>query len=273
VSGDFALLDERVHGVTLFQHAAACMNYLLGCDQDGDALFEKPHAANDWADNVLRDGLVTYDLALFYRALVCLAWLARQRGDSALADHYQAYAQQVRQGMNAKLWDETLGYYRNYQRHGFAETNLSIDSLLTVLYGVANEQQAARSLEAAKRYLQTRNNPEQSYGDWGVMCCYPFYHDPADLFSISAQPYHYHNGADWPYWDGVYGLILLQRNDPDWRYVLTRWWEIALEQGVLTPFEYAAPPYPHGGLLQGWSAMPAVALLSRSHVGWLNSAG
>ena len=102
------------------------------------------------------------------------------------------------------------------------------------------------------------------------MCCYPFYHDPADLFSISAEPYHYHNGADWPYWDGVYGLILLQRGDPDWRYVLTRWWEIALEHGWLTPIEYAAPPHPRGGLLQGWSAMPAVALLYKKHVPWLS---
>jgi hypothetical protein len=101
------------------------------------------------------------------------------------------------------------------------------------------------------------------------MCCYPFYHEAADLFSISAEPYRYHNGADWPYWDGIYGLILLQRNDPDWRYVLTRWWEVSLERGWLTPVEYYSPPHPHGGLLQGWSAMPAVALLSRKYAPWL----
>ncbi|MEO8396895.1 MAG: hypothetical protein ABI700_28125, partial [Chloroflexota bacterium] len=106
--------------------------------------------------------------------------------------------------------------------------------------------------------------------DWGVMCCYPFYHEPADLFSISAEPYRYHNGGDWPYWDGVYGLILLQRDDPDARYVLSRWWEIALEHGWLTPFEYAAPPFPKGGLLQGWSAMPAVAWISRQFAPWLH---
>jgi hypothetical protein len=269
-SGDLALLDTHVGGVTMWQHALACIDCLTERDRDGDGLFEKPRAANDWADNVLRDGLVTYDLALFYRALKCAAWLAQQRHELMLAQRYEAQAERVQNTINLHLWDEQLGYYRAYQREGFAETHLSIDSLLTLLYGIADEHRAARTLDAARRLLQTRNNTEQAYGDWGVMCCYPFYHEKADLFSVSAEPYRYHNGADWPYWDGVYGLILLERDDPDWRYVLTRWWQLALEQGWLTPVEYAAPPHPHGGLLQGWSTFPAVALLSKKYANWLH---
>src|SRR5262249_11116886 len=59
-SDDFALLDRHVNGISIWQHAIACTNYLMGRDQDGDGLFEKPHAANDWADNVMRDHLLTY---------------------------------------------------------------------------------------------------------------------------------------------------------------------------------------------------------------------
>jgi glycogen debranching enzyme len=269
VSQDRQLLEVQVHSKSLMQHAIACIGYLTEHDQDGDGLFEKPRAANDWADNVMRDSLVTYDLALFYRALVSLGWLAEQQGDLPLIKRCEAQASRVKNSINAQLWDETSGHYRDYQRAGFAENHLSIDSLLTVLYGIADEDKAVRSLDAAKRLLQTRHNTDQVYGDWGVMCCYPFYHEPADLFSISAEPYRYHNGADWPYWDGVYGLILKQRGDPDWQYVLTRWWEVALEHGWLTPLEYWSPPFPHGSLLQGWSAMPAVALLSERYGDWL----
>jgi len=267
-SRDLGILDMVVGAYSLWEHATHCMDYLTAQDQDGDGLFEKPHAANDWADNVMRDALVTYDLALYYRALMCMAALAKLRNDTATSRQFEAQADRVRTAINQNLWDNEQGYYVAYKRLGFTETHLSIDSLLTVLYGVADAEQAMRSLKAARQMLQTRNNTEQVHGDWGVMCCYPFYHEPADLFSISAEPYRYHNGADWPYWDGLYGLILLQRGDPDWQYVLTRWWEVSLAQGWLTPVEYYAPPHPHGGLLQGWSSMPAVALLYKKYVTW-----
>ncbi|MCS6828546.1 MAG: hypothetical protein NZ553_18175, partial [Caldilinea sp.] len=61
--------------------------------------------------------------------------------------------------------------------------------------------------------------------------------------------------------DGVYGAVLLEREDDDWRYALTRWWTYSLEQGWLTPVEYFSPPYPPGGMLQGWSSLPAAVLL------------
>ena len=42
--------------------------------------------------------------------------------------------------------------------------------------------------------------------------------------------------------------------------VLTRWWVYGLEQGWLTPVEYYSPAFPVGGMLQGWSSMPAAIL-------------
>jgi|GEM_PF-5255591 len=115
--------------------------------------------------------------------------------------------------------------------------------------------------QEAARSLQTRFNLRQPYGDWGVICVYPNYLNQSDLFSKSELPYCYHNGADWPYWDGVYAALLNRQGDPDWRYVLTRWWEVGLQQGRLTPVEYYSPTYPSGGMLQDWSAVPAAVLV------------
>jgi hypothetical protein len=138
------------------------------------------------------------------------------------------------------------------------ESNFSIDTLVTVLFGLADAQ-TPRILPAARR-LQTRHNREQPFGDWGVASVFPLYQNRQDLFGKSAERYHYHNGADWPYWDGVYGRILMERDDPEWRNVLTRWWEYGLGHGWLTPLEYFSPLYPPGGMLQGWSTTPAAAI-------------
>lgn len=132
--------------------------------------------------------------------------------------------------------------------------------MLTVLYGIADETRAQRVLNAARRLLQSRYNHAQPYGDWGVLCAFPPYQRAEDLFGRSAEPYRYHNGADWLYWDAVYAQILLARGDDDWRYVLTRGWEYGLTRGWLTPVEYFSPPYPPGGYLQAWSSLPAAVL-------------
>ncbi len=97
-----------------------------------------------------------------------------------------------------------------------------------------------------------------------MLCAYPLYKRGEDLFEKSADPFRYHNGSDWPYLDAIYALVLKQRNDPDWFYVATRWWEYGLAQGRLTPVEYFSPAYPVGGFLQAWSGLPALVLLDNN---------
>jgi hypothetical protein len=128
-----------------------------------------------------------------------------------------------------------------------------------LLFGLTDKKRAQRVLSAAG-ICQTRWNEQQPYGDWGIMCAFPNYSNPRDLFSITAQPYRYHNSADWPYLDGLYAKVLRKERKPDWRYVLVRWWQYGLEQGWLTPVEYFSPPYPVGGMLQGWSSFAAAVL-------------
>ncbi len=251
--------DGDIHSRTLWHTAQAALHYLISRDQDGDGLIEKPHAANDWADNVRRSMWVTYDQALYAAALQAASRIAAQRKEDDWAALYQTKAAAAIRGMNTQLWDPDKGYYVDYKREGFVEDHFAIDTLVSVLYHLTDPAQT-RSILAAARQLQTRYNNQQPYGDWGVMNVFPLYRNKRDLFGKSALPYCYHNGADWPYWDGVYGLILLREGDPDWRYVLTRWWEYGLEQGWLTPVEYYSPAHPRGGMLQGWSSMPAAVL-------------
>ena len=269
-TGDWALLEEVSKPAnprlgwprqTIGEKARAAIDYLISRDTDSDGLIEKPYAANDWADNIRRSTWVSYDQALYIAALRAYAGMCEHFGKTGDADRYTQKADQALRGMLRELWDNDLGYLVNYRRPGFTEKNLSADTLVSQYFHLLSDDKARRILEAADFNLRAKNNHQQPYGDYGVLCAYPLYSKHEDLFDKSAQPFCYHNGADWPYWDGVYASILLERNDPSGLEVLTRWWEYGLEQGWLTPVEYYSPPFPVGGMLQGWSSMPAAILL------------
>jgi hypothetical protein len=260
-TGDRGILDEHVpDGRTLWYCAHDCLNRLI-------ATPAKDRAPNDWADNVLRSEWVTYDLALLHGALLAASAIARSVDDPDTAATYNHDAQHIGELLQIHLWDAERGYFADYRRTGdyggspFLEDHLPLDSLMALRFGAANPDQASRVLLAVRDRLETRNNIEQHYGDWGVMACWPPYHLRADLFGKSADPLRYHNGAVWPYLNAIYAQLLLERDDPGWRYPLSRWWEVQLEKGWLTPVEFFAPPFPPGAFLQGWSGMAASAML------------
>ncbi len=107
-----------------------------------------------------------------------------------------------------------------------------------------------------ERMLETKNNKEQKFEDWGVMSVWPFFKSKKHLFSKSVFPYRYHNGSDWPYLSSIYALVK-KREGMDYKYPLTRWWEYSLEKGWINPVEYYSPIYARGSLNQGWSSMAA----------------
>ena len=260
-TGDRAVLDEHVpDGRTLWTCAHDCLNRLI-------ANPAKERAPNDWADNVLRSEWVTYDLALLHGALLAAAGIARSIDDPDTAATYAHDAQHIGELLQIHLWDGKRGYFADYRRTGdyggapFLEDHLPLGSLLALRFGAANADQTARVLAAVQDRLETRNNIEQHHGDWGVMACWPPYRLRADLFGKSVDPLRYHNGAVWPYLNAIYAQLLLERGDSGWRYPLSRWWEVQLEKGWLTPVEFYSPPYPPGAFLQGWSGMAASAML------------
>ena len=232
-------------------------------DRDGDGLPEKPRNDRDWSDNVFRSGLVTYDLALYHGALAALAELTHGR-DPAWAHALRQRAERVKAAANARLWLPERGHYAEYVTlEGFVEDHLAIDTITAARFGLADEARLRRLLGSVRRQLETRHNAAQPYGDWGVTSVWPHYQRRGDLRGKTAFPYRYHNGSDWPYWDGVYAELLVERGLPGWQYPLLRWWEYGLAQDWASPVEYFSPPYGRGALLQAWSSYPAAVALRR----------
>ncbi|MDO3432189.1 glycogen debranching protein [Rhizobium sp. CBN3] len=221
----------------------------------------KPRNDRDWADNVFRGGLVSYDLGLFVGAMDAVARLGEGH-DPSLAEHARKTAMLARREIEAKLFVPATGGYLDYGMPGsFVEDHLALDSLTLSRFSAISEERAVGLLRAFETRLETRNNQEQPYGSWGVMCAYPPFKRQSDLRSKTAFPYRYHNGSDWPYWDGAYAEERLRHGLGAARYALTRWWETCLDNGWIGAVEYFSPPYGRGSLLQGWSAMPAAVVL------------
>jgi glycogen debranching enzyme len=235
-----------------------------------DWLPVKPRHDRDWADNVLREGLVAYDLGLWIGALDAIARLGDAL-DPSLAAEARAAAIGGREGLERRLWragnmldySRPDGFYLDYLRSdGWAETHLSLDALTLLRFDAAPADHAREALEAVRARLESRANVYQPYGDFGMLCAWPPFADRAALRAKSAFAYRYHNGGDWPWLDGLYAGERLRRGLPGWRYPLTRWWETCLERGWAGAVEHFSSPFGRGSLLQGWSSLPAAVALS-----------
>jgi len=226
-----------------------------------DGLPLKPRNDRDWADNVYREGLVSYDLGLWIGALDVVARLGAT-ADPGLAARCADAAVRGRQAIEDKLWVASRQNTADYRTlDGFVEDHATLDSLTLLRYSALPEPLALSQLRTIEASLETRHNSGQPYGDWGVMCAYPPFKRVADIRAKTAFPFRYHNGSDWPYLDGLYAGERLRRGLGGARYALTRWWEMCLANGWAGPVEYFAPPFGRGSLLQGWSAMPATVAL------------
>ncbi len=246
-SGDVGVLSEN----DIAQRLSAMLDATVAAQDENGLIPRMPASRHDWADNVFREGYVTY--------IQCLAYGALKLGGSLLpnATRYADAAERIKTGINQELWDENLGYYINFKTPEETETNLSIDTVFAALFDIASPQRAKRMLINMETILETQNNGR--FGDFGTLCVYPPYASAARLVEKSADPLRYHNGADWPYLSALYAFAK-KIYDMDYRYPLMRWYEIGLLQGFATPVEYFSPYYPAGGMLQGWSAFSAFVL-------------
>ena len=259
-TGDVSVLDCKCKGGKVIEVAEKALKRLeREADQTGLLVKGGLYNRRDWADNVFRSGYVTYDEALYARALYAMAGLLRARGNQAQADMYTQKFAKVRQAINDLLWDEDKGWYVNYKDSAFVEDNLSIDTVTCVLFGIADEQRARRVLTNMERWLESRNNAEQGMGDWGTMSVYPFYKNTEHIVQKSSLPYYYHNGGDWPYLSCMYAYAKRMYGMDD-TYPLTRWFTYNVAKGNYTPVEFFAPPHPDGSLLQAWSSTGAFVL-------------
>ncbi|HTX51028.1 MAG TPA: GH116 family glycosyl hydrolase [Caulobacteraceae bacterium] len=229
-----------------------------------DGLPMKPRNDRDWADEVFRSGLVSYDLGLWVGALDVLARLGETIAPN-LAVAAREEAGRARAAIDRKLWRGDA--YVDYQRlDGTAEDHLALDALMLLRFGAAPEPRAEAMLGAIAARLESRRNTVQPYGDFGMLCAWPPFARPDDLRAKSAFPYRYHNGGEWPWLDAVYAAERLRRGLGGWRYPLTRWWEWCLAQGWAGPVEHFSVPFGRGSLLQAWSSLPAAVALQFAEV-------
>jgi len=233
--------------------------------QHDNGLPRKPvNNDRDWADNVYRSGYVAYDLGLWIGAVDAVAdWAQGQ--DPTLAVRCEKLGADARRHLDDALL-QPAGHYADYgDPSDFVEDHLTLDSLTLLRYGAVSAERACQVLRQVQTRLETRHNPQQKYGDWGVMCAWPPFKRRRDTRAKSAFVMRYHNGADWPYLDGLYADTLLRFDLPGCEYPLTRWWQTCLEQGWAGAVEYFSPPFGRGSLLQGWSGMPAAVVMKYPH--------
>ena len=220
----------------------------------------KPHNDRDWADNVIRQGLVAYDLGLWVGALDALARLGT-RLDPEVAAQAAGEAAAARAAIDRSLRRD--GVMVDYLRSdGWAEPHLALDALTLLRFDAVADERAQVMLEQARERLESRRNPDQPYGDFGMLCVWPPFSDRAALRAKSAFPYRYHNGGDWPWLDGLYAGERLRRGLGGWRYPLLRWWEACQQRGWAGAVEHYSTPYGRGSLLQAWSSHPAAVALA-----------
>ncbi|BBJ27809.1 hypothetical protein ATHSA_0700 [Athalassotoga saccharophila] len=222
-------------------------------------IFFKDEDVKDWSDNVVRSGFVTYDLSLYAGSLISASKIFESIDQNTSAKYIEGY-KTIKRFMNDEIWK--ADHFADYinEKIGKIEDHINIDTVVTLLYDIPDNDETF--IDTLKRYLFTKNNDEQRFGDWGILSVWPFYKYKEDLKFKSAFPYRYHNGSDWPYWDGIIAKILLSRSDPEWKYALLRSWEYSLSNKWYLPVEYYSPPFGRGGLLQAWSATPVWAIVS-----------
>ncbi|MDE6210613.1 MAG: hypothetical protein K2G42_01410 [Clostridia bacterium] len=258
---DFSILEEKVKAGKVIDSANLVLKRLMK-ETDSTGLLVKGGEYNrrDWCDNVFRSTYVTYDEALYARALYAMSEIYKVcYGDEVKSKDYADKYDKVVKAINDLLWDEEKGWFVNYCSDKFVEDNLSIDTVVMVLFGLTSEERADRMLKNMQELLESKNNKEQGAGDFGTLSVYPFYKNTEDIVQKSSLPYYYHNGGDWPYLSCVYAYAKLMRG-MDYIYPLTRWFEYNAEKGNYTPIEFFSPIHPDGSMLQAWSSTGAFVL-------------
>ena len=239
-TGDRSILSETANGKTVYDYCFLVMDKLSEFE-DRTGLIVKLGRYNhrDWADQINRTGYVTYVELLYARALWCLSRIAGTR-DKSLAGKYLELSERTKNSIDRLLWDDEKGYYINYRDGDFIEDNLSVDTILAVLFRLADHDKTERILDNVSKLLETRNNRIKRLGDFGVLSVFPCYRGADRSFSRSQQPYCFHNGAAWPYWSALVAYAYLM-NGRDPAYPLTSSFIWNLKAGNYTPVACDSP--------------------------------
>ena len=143
------------------------------------------------------------------------------------------------------------------------EPHLALDALTLLRFDAVAEERAQVMLEQARERLESRRNPDQPYGDFGMLCVWPPFSDRSALRAKSAFPYRYHNGGGQRLARRVVRRrAALRRGLGGWRYPLLRWWEACLARGWAEAIGALLSPMAEARCYQAWSSLPAAVALA-----------
>ena len=251
---DESVLFEKTEGGNVLSEVDRVLKKLSESADETGLLYKEGRDRRDWADEVNRGGYVTYVEALYARALQAASELFKGR-DDALSAFYERKYRIVKKAINDLLYDEEAGYFVNFKTRDFTERNLSIDTVFTVLFGIADEARSRSVLEKMERLLETENN-RVSDEPFGAMCVYPPYEKAGEGVHKSARPFDYHNGANWPFLTALYAYAK-HLFGMEFKDVLLSPLRFNVSRGRYTAIEYFSPYCKAGSGLQAWSSAAA----------------
>lgn len=124
--------------------------------------------------------------AVHFRAIQILSEICRLKGQPRLAEKYNAWANELKDGMNSRLWNEQMGLYAIY------------------LYGRNHliQHQQMEILGESFAILWDIASPERQQSISQNMVSEPF--GTPDFFPNLKDQYPYHNDAMWPFTQGYW---------------------------------------------------------------------
>ena len=249
-TGDHTILKEQVNGKTVYAMAQSILLHLASLDRDENLLPDKPAGSfQDWADTIPRGGEVISNVVLYAHAISEMGQLARVMGNKEEGKKYDRLFEIIRFQINNRLWnEESDSYFERCEAENCVD-RLTNESSLAVLYDIIDPSNRDAFFERL-RDLETNRNANLAYGDWGVVNAYPAY--------AHTRSYTYQNMTDWPFLDAMNAGARLKFGNADWKYPLTRWWEVfhsTRKKGKRLP-EFVSPVDASAGDAQAWSVAP-----------------
>ncbi|HVR72113.1 MAG TPA: trehalase family glycosidase [Vicinamibacteria bacterium] len=229
LTGDVAWLGRRIRGRTVLQRLDQALRFVQARYLDRQRGLVTSAFTADWGDVspvyadqrvIYRDERTpvvvgVYTNALFYRATRALAGLYRRAGQPAAAARWEEQAAGVRAAVQRHLWQEERGFFRMHLPVAGPAPPALDDSnffgmggnALALLYGLADERQAARVSEVAERRRRT-----SGIATIAAVLLPPY---PRGVFRhpILSEPFTYQNGGQWDWFAGRFLLAQFERGE------------------------------------------------------------
>lgn len=183
---------------------------------------------------------------LHHRGYTLAARAARLLGEDP--EPFEARAHALREAINERLWLPDRGWYAYYDDGRPADRWEGLGNALAVLWGVADDDQAAAILAAL---TPTRH---------GLPCLWPPY--PLWRPWLRRDEYYYHNGMVWPFVQGYWGWAAAARGAVEvFAAELASLAELAGRAPTFHEFYRPDTGAPGGSARQLWSAAGYLAMV------------